>query len=109
MRFIQVLLCIIAIPFLIISLYQFINRYADWQESRAIEQQHLDKVGKLKKERDLLEKYIEDLKSDEFAQERLVRRYGYIKPGETVYQIVNNKGPEDKEDIETFLGGFILE
>lgn len=108
MRFIQILLCIIAIPFLIISLYQFINRYAEWQEYRAIEQHHLDKVGKLKKERDSLKKYIDNLKSDEFAQERLVRRYGYIKHGETVYQIVTNKEREDKEDTETFLGGFIV-
>lgn len=107
MRFIQILLCILAIPFLLISLYQFINRYADWQEVRALKQQNLDKLEELKKERDLLKEYIENLNSDKFAQERLVRRYGYIKPGETVYQIIT-KNKKDKEDNKTYLGGFIV-
>lgn len=110
MRLIQILLCIIAIPFLIISLYRFINRYADRQEIRVAEQHHLDEVEKLKKYRDKLKKDVEDLESDEFAQERLVRRKGYIKPGETVYQIIPKQKMEAKKETDKdFLSGSIME
>jgi len=109
MRLIQILLCIIIIPFLLISSYQFINRYADWQDIRIAEQKHLDEIEKLKKQRNELKKYIKDLESDEFAQERLVRRYGYIKPGEVVYQIIPKTKIEDKSKTgKSYLGGFIL-
>ena len=107
MRLIQILLCIIAVPFLVISLYQFINRYADWQNSRIAEQHHIEKIKELKKTRDSLKNYIKSFESNELAQERLARRFGYIKHGEIVYQIKRETKAKKRED-ESYLGGFIV-
>jgi len=110
MRLIQILLCILIILFLIFCLYQFINGYAEWQESRVVEQHHLDRIKELEQIRDKLKKYIESLESDKFAQERLVRKFWYIKPGETVYLIIDKQKMEAKKETdEKFLKGSIME
>lgn len=109
MRIIQILLCVIAIPLLIIGLYQFVNRYAEWQDSRVSKLHQQDKIDQLIKTRDELKRYIDELETNEFAQERLVRSLGYIKPGEVVYQIKTKQNMDQKKEDKSYLGGFIVE
>jgi len=109
MRIIKILLCTIAIPFLTIGLYQFVNRYADWQDSNITEQNYLDRIEELEEKRDILQEYIEKIESDRFTQERLVRRFGYVKPGEVVYQIETKQRIDGKKEDESYLSGLLLE
>jgi len=52
-----------------------------------LQQDYINEIDKLKAERDKLQDYVKRLKYDEFTQEQIARKQGYIKPGETVYRI----------------------
>ena len=88
MRFIQLVLSILAVIMLLISLYRFVEGFQNWQEAREIKRRSLDELAELERERDRLKVRVEKLKTDELTKERLARRLSYVKPGEVVYKIV---------------------
>ncbi|MFQ6039700.1 MAG: septum formation initiator family protein [Candidatus Poribacteria bacterium] len=88
MRFVQIALLILATPVLVLGLYRFVEGFIYWNQCRTIYQDYIDEIDKLKEEQDKLQDYVKKLKSDEFTQERIARKQGYIKKGETVYRIV---------------------
>lgn len=98
MRFLQSWLLIFTLPVLIISSYRFVGEYQNWQKARQIKQEYLDELKELELKRDRLKDRVEKLKTDELNQERLVRRFGFIKPGETVYKVVRSRTTSLTED-----------
>ena len=88
MRFVQIALLILATPVLVLGLYRFVEGFIYWNQCRVIHQDYINEINKLKEERDQLQDYVKRLESDEFTQERIARKQGYIKKGETVYRIV---------------------
>ena len=88
MRFVQITLCLLAMPVLALGLYRFVEGFIYWNQCRMIQQDYVDEINKLKAERDKLQDYVRRLESDEFTQEQIARKQGYIKKGETVYRIV---------------------
>ncbi len=98
MRFLQSWLLIITFPVLIISAYRFVGEYQNWQKARQIKQEYLDELSALELKRDRLRTRVENLQTDELDQERLVRRFGFIKPGETVYKVVRPRTTSLTED-----------
>jgi cell division protein FtsB len=93
MRFVQHWLSIVAFVVLLISLYRFVEGFQNWQEARAIKRRFHNEIAELERKRDQLQLRIEKLRTDELTKERLARRVGYIKPGETVYKIVRSSQP----------------
>jgi cell division protein FtsB len=87
MRFVQITLFLLAIPVLVLGLYRFVEGFIYWNQCRMIQQDYINEINKLKLERDKLQDYVKRLESDDFTQEQLARKQGYIKPGETVYRI----------------------
>ena len=101
MRVMQSGLSILALLFLFISLYRFVQGFQNWQEARAIRNHSFEELARLAQKRDLLKGRLEKLQTNELAKERLVRRLGYIKPGETVYKIAKSAVAPPKRDYET--------
>lgn len=98
MRFLQSWLLIFTLPVLIIGLYRFVGEYQNWQKARQIKQEFLDDLTELELKRDRLKVRVQNLESDELHQERLVRRFGFIKAGETVYKVVRSRPTSFTED-----------
>jgi cell division protein FtsB len=98
MRFLQSWLFIVTLPVLLISSYRFVEEFQNWQKARQVKQDYLEKLGELEQKRDRLKLRAEKLKSDELNQERLVRQFGFIKPGETVYKVVKSRTTSFIED-----------
>lgn len=98
MRFFQSWLFIITLPVLLISSYRFVKEFQNWQKVRQIKQDYLEDIKELELKRDNLKVKVEKLKSDKLIQERLVRRFGFIKPGETVYKVVRSRTTSFTED-----------
>ncbi|HIE26185.1 TPA: septum formation initiator family protein [Candidatus Poribacteria bacterium] len=88
MRFVQMTLFLLTMPVLALGLYRFVEGFIYWNQCRTIHQDYIDEINRLKAERDKLQDYVKRLESDEFTQERIARKQGYIKKGETVYRIV---------------------
>jgi cell division protein FtsB len=88
MRFVQITLLLLAIPVLALGLYRFVGGFIYWNQCRTVQQNYINEINELKAERDKLQDYVERLESDEFTQEQIARKQGYVKQGETVYQIV---------------------
>jgi cell division protein FtsB len=98
MRFLQSWLFIVTLPVLLISSYRFVEEFQNWQKARQVKQDYLEKLGELEQKRDRLKLRAEKLTSDELNQERLVRQFGFIKPGETVYKVVKSRTTSFIED-----------
>lgn len=98
MRFLQSWLFIFTFPVLLISSYRFVEEYQNWQKARQVKQEYLDDLRELELKRDRLKVRVQKLKSDELNQERLVRQFGFIKPGETVYKVVRSRTTSFTED-----------
>ena len=88
MRFVQITLLLLVIPVLALGLYRFVGGLIYWNQCRTIQQDYINEINKLKAERDKLQDYVKRLESDEFTQEQIARKQGYVKQGETVYRIV---------------------
>ena len=88
MRIVKFLLFIlIASVVLLAGLFHVAKGFWSWQEARQIKQQYDDKIVELEHRRDRLKEYVEKLKTDLLTKERVARRIGYIRAGETVYKI----------------------
>ena len=98
MRFLQSWLLIFTLPVLIISAYRFVGEYQNWQKARQIKREYLIELKELELKRDRLRVRVHKLQSDELYQERLVRKFGFIKPGETVYKVVRSRTTSLTED-----------
>lgn len=95
MRIFRVILLIIALALLIVSVRQFMGGYKDWQQAQIVEKGYREEIRELEAERDRRKQRVELLKNDTLTKERLVRkRFGYVKPGEIKYKIVQ---PEQSE------------
>jgi len=88
MRFVKITLLILAIPVLALGLYRFVGGFIYWNQCRKIHQDYIAEVNRLKEERDKLQDYVKRLESEDFTQEQIARKHGYIKKGEVVYRIV---------------------
>jgi cell division protein FtsB len=88
MRFVQITLIILATPVLAFGLYRFVDGFIYWRQCKKIHQDYIDEINRLEEERDKLQDYVRRLESDEFTQEQIARKQGYIKKGEIVYRIV---------------------
>jgi len=96
----KVLLCIAFLFFMTMDGYRSIRRFQYWQRNKEIKREYVQAVERLQQEKRQLEKEINDLKNRPLTQERLARKIGYIKPGETVYKFVPKPYktiPEPKE------------
>ncbi len=98
MRFLQSWLFIVTLPVLLISSYRFVEEFQNWQKVRQVKQDYLVRLKELEQKRDRLKDRVQKLKSDDLNQERLVRQFGFIKPGETVYKIVRSRTTSLTED-----------
>ncbi len=95
MRILRAILLIIALALLIVSVRQFMRGYKDWQQAQIDEKGYQAEIQELQAERDRRKQRVELLKNDTLTKERLVRkRFGYVKPGEVKYKIVQ---PEQSE------------
>ena len=95
MRILRVILLIIAFALLIVSVRQFMRGYKDWQQAQIDEKGYQTEIQELQAERDRRKQRVELLKNDTLTKERLVRkRFGYVKPGEVKYKIVQPKQSE---------------
>ena len=103
MRFAQHWLSIAAVVVLLVSLYRFVEGFQNWQEARAIKERFNNEIVALERKRDALKLRVEKLQTDDLTQERLARKLGYIKPGETVYKIA--AGSRASGVIGTRAGG----
>jgi cell division protein FtsB len=88
MRFVKIcLIILVALLVLLAGLYQVVQGFWRWQEAREVKQQYDDKIAELEDRRDQLKEYVEKLKTHPLTKERIARRIGYIKRGETIYKI----------------------
>ncbi|MDE0634420.1 MAG: septum formation initiator family protein [Candidatus Poribacteria bacterium] len=95
MRILRAILLIIALALLIVSVRQFMRGYKDWQQAQIDEKGYQAEIQELQTERDQRKQRVELLKNDTLTKERLVRkRFGYVKPGEVKYKIVQPKQSE---------------
>lgn len=95
MRILRAILLIIALALLIVSVRQFMRGYKDWQQAQIDEKAYQAEIQELQTERDRRKQRVELLKNDTLTKERLVRkRFGYVKPGEVKYKIVQPKQSE---------------
>ena len=95
MRILRAILLIIALALLIVSVRQFMRGYKDSQQAQIDEKGYQAEIQELQTERDQRKQRVELLKNDTLTKERLVRkRFGYVKPGEVKYKIVQPKQSE---------------
>lgn len=95
MRILRAILLIIALALLIVSVRQFMRGYKDWQQAQIDEKGYQAEIQELQTELDQRKQRVELLKNDTLTKERLVRkRFGYVKPGEVKYKIVQPKQSE---------------
>ena len=90
MRIIQLFLVIIVTLLFLINLRCSFDEFGKWRKSIYAEKNYLQDIADLKEQWDQLKIEIVKLQTNPLTRERLVRQYGYSKPGEQTYHILRS-------------------
>lgn len=76
--------------------YELSKAFKRWYYYRQQVELCKQSIDDLRSQNELLEKVAHELQHNEFAQEKVAREMGYVKPGETVYRFVNKEPEADQ-------------
>ncbi|GIX06134.1 MAG: hypothetical protein KatS3mg115_0537 [Candidatus Poribacteria bacterium] len=82
-------LVLTGIPLLLLILVgtRIAQEWGAFRQAQAIRREYLARREQLLQERSRLRHLVETLQNDPLTQERLIRSFGYVRPGETVYVV----------------------